>query len=188
MKKITMALLILLLAGSANFANALSIYMQSASQSVSLNDHAIFNVNVSGASGLGAYDITLLFNQLTFAAPTIIFGSYLGAPGESFVDAIFSNGSVNIAETSFLWDLSLQPADFTLFTLDFLATDVGVSLIAFGPISLSDPIGNTILDVTTTAASITVEPGVAPIPEPGTILLVCAGLASLAIWRRRQNR
>lgn len=185
MKNLTVAVMFMLLLGTVNLASALSLQVQPSNQTAFLNDHLVYSINVSEASGLGAYDITLSFDPFLFAEPTISYGSELGAPGDSFTDALFETGSINVAETSFLFDLSLQPTQFTLFTLDFLAIGVGTGTIAFGPVLISDLSGNYFQDVTLSGAGITIEAGQAPIPEPGTIILLSAGLAGLIFWRRR---
>jgi hypothetical protein len=186
MKKLALGLVVLLLLASANLAAAYSLQISPASQTVFQNDHAVINVNVTGASGIGTYDITLLFDSSILADPTVSFGSLLGAPDNSIAGPPnFALGSVEVPEVSLLFDLSSQPANFTLFTLDFLATGIGTSRIAFDSIILGDVNGVPIRDFVSTGGEITVEAGQVVVPEPGTILLMGIGLAGLAACRRK---
>jgi hypothetical protein len=185
MKKLALGLVLLLLLGATHLAAAYSLQISPASQTVFQNDHALIDVNVSGVSGIGSYEITLLFDPLIFAAPTVTFGSQLGNPTDSFTNVIMALGSVNVAEVSFLPDLTFQPANFTLFTLDFLATGIGTSNIVLDIINIGNANGDEIPGAVPSGGEITVEAGQVVVPEPGTLLLLGTGLAGLVAWRRK---
>lgn len=138
-----------------------------------------------GTVGIGGFDITVGYDPLLLSFNNVIFGSYLGDPtAEALVIATPSIGNVNAYEVSFLSPSELiliQPDDFVLFTMDFNAVGTGTSPLTFDSVPLSDQVGGQISPSQLTNGSLAAN----PVPEPGTILLLGAGLAGLFAWRRK---
>jgi Cohesin domain len=175
-------------------ADAATITLSPATSAPSVGSTFSLDVVVSGletasASSLGAFDLNVAYDpsKLTFSGAT--FGPLLGTlPGEAFADVLPSAGSINLAEVSLLSPAALdglQPASFTVATLQFVATSATPSTVSVSSGLLSDafarPIGIDSL------GSATVSPTSA-VPEPGAFLLYGAGLLVVARSRRFRRR
>jgi hypothetical protein len=101
-------------------------------------------------------------------------------PIETDIVTTVGTGSVSLDEFSFLsgFELdALQPADFTLATLQFSADAVGTSTLGFGAIDLSDAVGSTIVP--------TLETGeITVVPLPASLPLFLSALGCLFGIRR----
>ena len=135
---------------------------------------------------LGAFDFTVQYN------PNILsFISYSLGPnlGDLSIDDAFDvssgeivSGSVNLAEFSFLWDLSGQQDSFYLGTLNFNAIAPGTTALSFSDISMGDYYGNP-LTMDTLSGKVSVA---APVPEPSTSLLFILGLLGFSVKFRNR--
>lgn len=135
---------------------------------------------------VGAFDLNIGFDLSKFSFVSMAFGSELGQVGVDAMD--FSTGlngaTVHLGEVSFRdpAGLSSQPGAFTLATLSFTATGAGTGAFGISVVDLGDAFGNA-LAATTVGASVNVS----AVPEPGTYALFGAGMAALALWRRRTS-
>jgi hypothetical protein len=175
----------MLLFGGATAAQALSLEFKSVG-TLSSPSAEVWLMD-RGPVGIGGFDITVGYDPLLLSFNSVIFDSYLGDPTTDAIAIDTPNsGTVNAYEVSFLSPsvlLQLQPDDFVLFTLNFNAIGTGTSPLTFDSVLLSDESGNQI--VPTQLRSGSVDANFNSVPEPGTILLLGAGLLGLTALRRK---
>lgn len=169
-----------------------------AAQTISLGTPVQVALTISGlgdfvAPSLSTFDLnvefdpTILgFNSVTFGDP--VLGDQLDLLGlGSLSSATPGSGTVNLFELSFdspdALD-SLQSGAFTLATLTFDSLLAGTSPLAMTFVILGDAGGDAL---TVDLFNGSVEVREAAVPEPATILLLGAGLVSVA-WLRRRRR
>lgn len=183
------ALALGLLLGGAR-TEAASIAVLPSDTSLAVGELVSVDVVVSGL-GTGApatvssFDLDLSFASPQLAFVGIVFGSGLGSGAQVLTSSSLLPGPVvDFAAASFLSSATLdaqQPASFVLATLTFQAGAAGLAPLAVTQALLADTIGgpggNQILVGSLLGATITV------VPEPGTLLLLALGLASLAARR-----
>lgn len=137
-------------------------------------------------SDLGAFDFDVTFDPGVVGFADYELGDELGViTGDVFTTEAFdlsdtSNapaGSVRMAETSLLIDLSSQPDAFTLATLTFEALAVGTAGFGLMNVALSDALGGEI------EAAVPGQVQVVPLPPAMALLGVAAG--GLLAFRRR---
>jgi hypothetical protein len=166
-------------------------------QSVTLGSLASVDVVISGleqGETIGAFDFILYWDSSILSLSSTSFGSALG--GSTIDDVVPGGGggvgSVNAASVS-LEDpatlLLLQSGgSFTAFTAVFNTLAVGTTSLTFGPspFVFSDGEGLDIAGVTGGVGSVTVTDGeLAPVPEPGTMLMMASGLGAAWLKKRR---
>jgi len=136
---------------------------------------------------VGAFDLSVSFNPAVLSATGVTFGSLLGDPllFEALTGSLIFSGSVDFFEVSLLTPAeldALQTVSFTLATLSFNAVGLGTTGLSFVPgvagFAVSDGFGDP-LSITANDGSVDVVA-----PEPGTLLLLGAGLGVLAIRAR----
>ena len=200
MKKIVVVIIGAVLFGSISLTGppvAWAVFLDfvPANQTVQLSDPVMVDVVVSGLNAggddsVGDFDLDVTYDASILTASGVIFGTELG---DGFLTSLQSFslatlGVVDLAEISFLFDLSGQSASFTLATLSFNTVGVGTSSLTFSQSIVGDAFGID-LSPTSGTGSVTVEDnGPNPIPEPGTMLLLGTGLAGLAAWRLRRRQ
>lgn len=125
---------------------------------------------------LGAFDFNINYDDSILTFDDYTLGSQLGdissgdADDWSFGD--MGGGIINLAELSWLWDLSFQPDSFTLATLSFTGNSIGSSSLSFSDVILRDD-GGSPLSANLESGSVDVT---ASIPDPATCLLLFSGL------------
>lgn len=174
-------------------AQALDITIDPSSASVTAGDHVTATIKASGlgnlsAPSLGAFDLTLnidpgvlTFGSITFGDPGL--GDLLGPVSGSFSDFSYNAGTGSLNFFSISLDAAvdvnaLQPSQFILAVIDFVAVSSGTSGINFGASVFADADGAGIVPDTIVGSSVVVAPGVAGVPDGGSIP---AGLAIVAV-------
>jgi hypothetical protein len=158
-------------------------------------DVVISGLAAGGPPSVGAFDLDVSFNPTIFSSTGVRFGQFLGNPGLGEVLTISSpaRGVIDLAAVSFLSPEelnALQPARFSLASLDFSSLREGTSPLAFSQAIIADAFGGTLA---TTASGGIVNVAA---PEPSSFLLVASGLVAAIVitwlrtnqtWRERLN-
>ena len=180
----------LLVCGSAQ---AVTVSVLPPSQTVSVGDPVSVDVDVSGLGNfappsLDVFDVDVSYDSSILSPTTVVFGSELDVFGVGSIQRAGGFAPVSVFEASLdlATDLdTLQPGQFTLFTITFDAIGPGISPIDASVVLLSDALGNFLI-ARTRGATVTVEP-VTVIPEPLTVAGVLLGIASVARYVRRRT-
>ena len=190
MKKLVLCLSLLLATTFGAQAWAASIWFEPFASSINVGESVDVDVVIGGLGAgedVGAFDFNVLFNDAVLAFDSYSLTDNLGdisagdASDWSWGD--LGGGTANLAELSWLGDLSFQPDSFTLATLSFTGIGAGTSLLFFDSVLISDAWGYDICTIPGAGAV-----SVAPVPEPGTFLLLGAGILGLVAVRFRGNR
>ena len=172
---------------------ALSLAFTPSSASIGIGDAIDMGIVISGLENadLGAFDLNINYDSTILSFNTYSLGDGLGdiAAGDAD-DWSFGDdglGTINLAELSWLLDLSSQPDTFTLATVSFTGTGTGTSPLSFSNVILSDDLAGELI-ATTEGGSISVSSGggAAPVPEPATMFLMVTGLAGMLGFYRKK--
>jgi hypothetical protein len=158
-------------------------------------DLVISDLGVFSSDSLGAFDISIGFDESVLSFTSYSLGGFLGdinlfeAVDSSFGDN--GSGEVNVAEVSLL-DASVldtfQPGEFRLATLNFdvinLAAGAVSQLSVLAGAVLADADGAPLSATTSGPASVN---GKVPVPVPGTLFLLAAALFGGLVLKRRQS-
>lgn len=172
---------------------AYSVGLSPADQTIFEGDPARVDINLvlTGTEALIGFDLALSFDPAVVGFDT--FSTSLFDPADPFNPLFDYLGGftfeptvdptiVSFSGTFLPWDLLTEPlsGSFTLASLNFTGIAPGTS-----PLTLTGDLdlGNAGLDSVNAAGSVTV----APVPEPGTFLLLGLGLAGIVGYRRRFN-
>jgi hypothetical protein len=184
---ITGSLLLLL----ASAATALRIDVLPVPASVGLLQSIDLTLQVSGLDAdqqiVSSYDVLLTFDPSLMQATAVTFGPGLGGPIDSSpLSDLSTPGQVEVSEASFLTDTeldALQGDTVILAVLSFVGTGLGTSSVQIasslltGTVDPQNPLFPTTLDPDVGGTRVVVQP--APIPEPGVLLLLVVGAATL---------
>ncbi len=169
---------------------AAMLFLSPVSQTVFEGDPVLVNVRISGLGdgmdpSVGSFDLDVTYDTSVLAATGVTFGPHLGDGIESIQSFDLSSpGLIDLAEISFLFDLSGQPANFTLATLLFDTVAPGISPMNFTQTLVSDAFGSSLALSHVGGAEVTV---MNPIPAPSAMVLFGTGLAGLVAWRMRKQ-
>jgi len=174
----------------ATSANAVLITLSPSSQEVGIFQSVSVDVFVSDLSdtqALGAFDLELLFDPNIVTLNSITFGSGLGF---SFQETFSVNsGTQAVLESSLEFPsdlLAFQLSDFLLFTVNFVSTGFGETLVNLQNVILGDENGQEITDVSFNSANIRVSsPNL--VNEPSHIALCLIALSFLAYRRKKMK-
>ena len=184
---------------------ALSIGFDPADQFVNVGDMIdvdIVATNLAEGEIITAFDLEMLYDPHILNAASVNFGSGLnggipplfiqelqlfGLPLPQEFDIDNEKGLVDIRETSLmsdgelaLWQKNLEP--FTLATIFFDVIAMGTSPLGFS-LEKSIIVGK---EATPLSGVSFGKGSIAAVPEPATLLLLGAGLAGLAGFRRKK--
>ncbi len=180
-----------------HMAEALTIGFSPATATVEIGSVVLVDVVVSDLGGeiVSAYDLDVTYDASILSVTDVTFGLSLGdeAWWEVFNDSNTSvPGLIDFAQLSLLSDAdlaALQPASFTLATLEFQAVAAGTSSLDFTFDTFNDIKGLNaeMLEVDAGSGSVTVSN---PIPEPHAALVFGLGamVIGMSSTRRRCGR
>ena len=166
-------------------AGPITLSLNPSSPVVTAGDSLSLDVVIAGLyrpPEVGSFDVFVGYDPALLSPIGVTFGPFLGdlLLFEALADfnLFFAPSIVEAAEVSLLStaDLNvLQPASFTLFTIDFLGIADGAAAFHYlgGPID--DGNGDLIFGTKTL------------IPEPGSLWLLGGGVCALA-WRKLRSR
>lgn len=197
----------LLWVGFCSPAWGISLAINPSSTSITVGDMFDVAVEISGldSENLAEFDLDILFDDTVLNFNSYMLGTELGDFSLFEADNLSlgndTDGKVNLAALSFIWpDLTDpfyplgfwvdQPSSFTLATIVFDGISAGTSAFSIdGGYILGDEEASPLFFDSIISASITVANGTTPIPEPGSIFLLGAGLIGVVgIIRKRGNR
>lgn len=182
---------------SAGTTGAVTLSFQQAEIAVAPFQTFRVDIGISGlgdgtSPSVGAFDLDVLYDpsQVSFLNGAV--GTGLGDPDLFEAEVLAfqgADGTVDIAELSFLEPEELdsfQPEAFTLATLWFECLGPGLSSIGIDSDDLFFYVGDAEGGSLEMVLGDPVRVTQAPVPEPGTLLLIGSGLAGLGVWRRRK--
>jgi hypothetical protein len=196
-KKIILgAFIVIVMLSITTQSHAITIGFDPVSQNVSLGSPAVVDLFISGlgdltAPSLSTFDLDVTFDSsiLSFSSAAYgdpVLGDQLDLFGfGSIITTTPGAGYVNLFELSLdsIDDLNnLQAGAFTLATLTFDTIGIGTSPLGLSVNALGDENGDS-LDAYIQSGSVNVRGNA--VPEPGTLLLVCSGLAGIGFFRRK---
>ncbi|MDM8536058.1 PEP-CTERM sorting domain-containing protein [Desulfobacterales bacterium HSG17] len=193
MKKIS-TIAIIILAVSTFFisqAYAVSLSLKPLTSFFEVGSLAEVDLVVSdlGNEDIAGFDLNIVHNPsvIDFAYYTLGdgLGNIAAGEAEDWSMGNMGNGTINLAELSWLFDLSFQADTFKLATLYFTGAGEGTGFLGFSDAILSGVYGDS-LDATYKGADVSVKP-VQPIPEPATMFLLGFGLTGIGFVKRKHK-
>lgn len=145
------------------------------------------DVLISQVTDLYAYNFSITFDASLLQVSSIALGNFLSAGGATLGDtgAVDNTaGTVSFAYNALVGPVPGVSGSGKLLTLHLNAIGTGNSPLTFVPADTTFvDSSNAVINVTTVDSSLQVATAV---PEPESYLMLAAGLAGLALWRRRQ--
>src|SRR5262245_24056458 len=110
-----------------------------------VTEEVIMSGFTSHPPSVGAFDLSVSFDETILSPSAITFGLFLGDPAsEALTGVSMSPGLIEFAEVSLLQSHTLdnlQPASFSLATLEFATLTVGTSPLTFSQTTVDDAFG-----------------------------------------------
>jgi adhesin HecA-like repeat protein len=187
-KTILAAAIMFVLSGCSFADGSAVVSIDPSSSTISSGGTATIDVDISGVTDLYGYQFDILFDAPTVSATSEAEGSFLTGGGTTFfVPGTIDNvgGSLTATADTLIGAISGVDGSGTLAVLTFTGLAPGMTSIDLANVTLLDSNFNPI-DFTTVDASLTVQSGVTPAPEPSGVFLVGLGLAALIRMRRRK--
>ena len=172
--------------GCAAWGSDVTLSFNPSTSTVGIGDQIGLDINVSGLEDvdLGALDLNLNYKDTFLSFDSYVLGDGLGVIPDDADDwslGDLGGGVINLAELSYVDDLSFQLDSFTLATLTFEGAGVGVSPLSFSDVDLDDDWGDAI-DVSLETGSVNV------VPVPAAAWLFGSGLIGLLGFRRKVRK
>jgi general secretion pathway protein D len=166
-----------------------TIAVQPAAPTVTVGQTFTLSVNISGAADLYAYQFDLGFNPTILQAISVTEGAFLGTGGPTiFLPGTIDNVGGSITANADILNGAVSGVNGSgdLLDVTFQALAAGSSGVQIFNLIALDSFGLG-LDETTAGSTVTVL--ASGVPEPGTGLLLVAGMAGLfALLRLRPSR
>jgi len=180
-KTILAAAALFVFSGCAYADGSAVVSIEPTSSTISVGGTATVDVDISGVTDLYGYQFDVLFGASTLSATSETEGGFLATGGTTFfIPGTIDNvgGSVTATADTLIGAISGVDGSGTLAVLTFTGLAPGTTSIDLENVFLLDSNFNSI-DFTTQDASLTVQGGGVPTPEPSGLLLLGVGLISL---------
>lgn len=179
---------VVVFAGCAFADGSAVVSIDPTSSTISSGGTATIDVDVSGVTDLYGYQFDLTFGAATVSATSDSEGGFLATGGTTFfIPGTIDNvgGSVTATADTLIGAISGVDGSGTLAVLTFTGLAPGTTSIDLENVFLLDSNFNSI-DFTTQDASLTVQGGVTPAPEPSGLLLLGIGSIAVVGFTRRK--
>lgn len=187
-KTIFAAAVLFVFSGCAFADGGAVVSVEPTSSTISSGGTATLDVDISGVSDLYGYQFDVLFGAATVSATSETEGGFLAGGGTTFfIPGTIDNvgGSITSTGDTLIGAISGVDGSGTLAMLTFTGLAPGMTSIDLENVILLDSNFNPI-DFTTQDASLTVQGGVVPAPEPSVLPLLGMGLIALVGLARRK--
>lgn len=177
--------LVIAFCGYAAWGYDVTLSFNPSTATVGMGDQIGLEITISGLEDvdLGAFDLNLNYEDTFLSFDSYVLGDGLGdidaGDAADWSQGDLGGGVINLAELSWLDDLSSQPDSFCLATVFFTGSAVGTSSLSFSDVDLGDEWGDSITDPSLETGSVTV------VPVPTALWLLGSGLIGLVGLRRR---
>jgi adhesin HecA-like repeat protein len=177
-KTVIAAVVLFAFAGCAFADGGAVVSVEPTSSTISTGGTATVDVDISGVSDLYAYQFDILFGALAVSATSETEGGFLATGGTTFfIPGTIDNigGGISSTANTLIGAISGVDGSGTLIVLEFTGFAPGTASIDLENVILLDSNFNPI-DFTTQDATLTVQGGVTPAPEPSAWVLFGMGL------------
>jgi len=186
LRALCLVLFVGLCARSAAAAPILSI--EPSTSTVNQGDTFFLDINITGVTDLYGFQFDLSYDPSILLANDISEGAFLASSGNQtlFLPGDLSTpGNIAFNIGLILGGVPGATGDGTLARVSFTAASGGSSSLSLSNLLLQDSIGDFIEADTLSASADVNASSTAPVPEPGTLMLVGSGLAMA--WRNRRK-
>ena len=142
------------------------------------------DIMISGlekSTDIGGFDFNINYDDLVLVYNSYILGNGLGVIPDDAEDCRWGDlggGIINIAELSYLDDLSFQPDGFTLATITFTGNVAGTSALTFSDVDLGDDWGDPV-------GFLQNDGSIQVVPVPASLYLLGSGMLFLINRRKK---